>query len=129
MMSMKTPFSRKGAEAPTMSCSDRIIRASPTRMRPDLLPEVRLRRHRGPDAEDEQDRDQAGGLERERLNDERRADIGAEHDGERRRERDEPPLREGQTSNPVAEELWSAVATPSPAPQARRRPAVAAPIA
>ena len=47
------------------------------------------------DAEqDQQERDRRH-VERQHLDDQRRADIGAEHDGQRRDEIDEPAGREG----------------------------------
>ncbi len=52
----------------------------------DLLPEARLCRAEAADAEKQENGHKRGSLERERLDDERRADIGAEHHGERRQQ-------------------------------------------
>ena len=55
-------------------------------------PPVRNIRH----AEQEEDRRKARDVEGQRLHDQRRSDIGAEHHGERRNERDEAGAGEGR---------------------------------
>ena len=95
MTRVKTSGSRKGCDAPTISASDRIIRARPMTMRPICCQRLGLRRQGEADADDQQHGHEGGGLERERLHDEGRADIGAEHHGKRRRQRNEAALGEG----------------------------------
>ena len=61
----------------------------------DMLPEGGLRDHHQSDADQKQGRGQGRGFEGEGLDDDGRADIGPEHDGERGSKGDEPAFGEG----------------------------------
>ena len=77
-----------GASVSSRMCRDKQHQADADRD----APESRVRRPpprlNADDTNQEQDRRHRGDVERQRLDDERRADIGAEHDGQRRHEID-----------------------------------------
>ena len=92
---VNTSCSRNGCDAPTMRPSDRIMSARPMTILPICCQKLDFAALRRADAEEQEDGNKRGSLERERLDDDGRADIGAEHHGERRRERDKAALGEG----------------------------------
>ena len=95
-MNTRTPgaFSA-GASVSSRMCSASSIRPSPIETRPISLMRERGAAAEGDEADDEQDRRDGGDIERQDLHDQRGADIGAEHDGERRHQADQAFGREG----------------------------------
>ena len=78
-----------GASVSSRMCSASSIRPRPIETRPTSLMRERGAAAESDEAEDEENRRHRGDVERQHLNDQRGADIGAEHDRERRHEADQ----------------------------------------
>ena len=115
-----------GASVSSRICSASSIRPRPMATRPRSLMRLRRAAAERHEADDEQHRRGGRDVERQHLHDQRRADVGAEHDGERRA-RGRPAFGGERGGHQRRSRCCSAAARSGPGRRRRRRSGCRAP--